>query len=377
MNMVWNKLKSLPKREKVFWLVLVVLFVVSIIWVNNNYRFYERTIAKIITVEEIDVRDVTDTHGNRDKLHIDKLTAKIMNGDHQGETIELMNEYSVAKAYDFNYTTSDAVFISVRGHQDDILSGAIIDMKRDKNIVYVAWLFTFVLILVGKSQGLFSVISLFVNALILSFALDLQMNALHINLMWVSAICALLFTIVSLFLVNGFNDKTYAAIVATILGTTASLVLTYVILQVTGERGLRYEEMEYLTRTYQLVFMASLFIGSLGAVMDIGITMASSMFGMYEENPKITTKRLKESGQEIGKDIMGAMTNILFFAYISGAIPVLILYLKNGAPLGFTLQMNLTLELARALAGGIGIVLSIPIALYTSLYFVKRKKANT
>lgn len=377
MNMVWNKLKSLPKREKVFWLVLVVLFIVSIIWVNNNYRFYERTIAKIITVEEIDVRDVTDTHGNRDKLHIDKLTAKIMNGDHQGETIELMNEYSVAKAYDFNYTTSDAVFISVRGHQDDILSGAIIDMKRDKNIVYVAWLFTFVLILVGKSQGLFSVISLFVNALILSFALDLQMNALHINLMWVSAICALLFTIVSLFLVNGFNDKTYAAIVATILGTTASLVLTYVILQVTGERGLRYEEMEYLTRTYQLVFMASLFIGSLGAVMDIGITMASSIFGMYEENPKITTKRLKESGQEIGKDIMGAMTNILFFAYISGAIPVLILYLKNGAPLGFTLQMNLTLELARALAGGIGIVLSIPIALYTSLYFVKRKKANT
>lgn len=377
MNMVWNKLKSLPKREKVFWLVLVVLFVVSIIWVNNNYRFYERTIAKIITVEEIDVRDVTDTHGNRDKLHIDKLTAKIMNGDHQGETIELMNEYSVAKAYDFNYTTSDAVFISVRGHQDDILSGAIIDMKRDKNIVYVAWLFTFVLILVGKRQGLFSVIGLFVNALILSFALDLQMNALHINLMWVSAICALLFTIVSLFLVNGFNDKTYAAIVATILGTTASLVLTYVILQVTGERGLRYEEMEYLTRTYQLVFMASLFIGSLGAVMDIGITMASSMFGMYEENPKITTKRLKESGQEIGKDIMGAMTNILFFAYISGAIPVLILYLKNGAPLGFTLQMNLTLELARALAGGIGIVLSIPIALYTSLYFVKRKKANT
>lgn len=377
MNMVWNKLKSLPKREKVFWLVLVVLFIVSIIWVNNNYRFYERTIAKIITVEEIDVRDVTDTHGNRDKLHIDKLTAKIMNGDHQGETIELMNEYSVAKAYDFNYTTSDAVFISVRGHQDDILSGAIIDMKRDKNIVYVAWLFTFVLILVGKRQGLFSVIGLFVNALILSFALDLQMNALHINLMWVSAICALLFTIVSLFLVNGFNDKTYAAIVATILGTTASLVLTYVILQVTGERGLRYEEMEYLTRTYQLVFMASLFIGSLGAVMDIGITMASSMFGMYEENPKITTKRLKESGQEIGKDIMGAMTNILFFAYISGAIPVLILYLKNGAPLGFTLQMNLTLELARALAGGIGIVLSIPIALYTSLYFVKRKKANT
>ena len=87
-------------------------------------------------------------------------------------------------------------------------------------------------------------------------------------------------------------------------------------------------------------------------------------------------KALKKSGLEIGKDIMGTMTNILFFAYISGSIPVLILYLKNASPLSFTLSMNLSLELARALAGGIGIVLTIPIGLYTSIFFINRKKAK-
>lgn len=55
---------------------------------------------------------------------------------------------------------------------------------------------------------------------------------------------------------------------------------------------------------------------------------------------------------EIGKDIMGAMTNILFFAYISGSIPMMLLYLKNDSPIGFTLSMNISLEIARALAGG-------------------------
>ena len=87
-------------------------------------------------------------------------------------------------------------------------------------------------------------------------------------------------------------------------------------------------------------------------------------------------KALKTSGLEIGKDIMGTMTNILFFAYISGSIPMLILYLKNASPLMFTLSMNLSLELARALAGGIGIVLTIPIGLYTSLFFINRKRAR-
>lgn len=110
--------------------------------------------------------------------------------------------------------------------------------------------------------------------------------------------------------------------------------------------------------------------------MDVAITMSSSIFELYEKNNDISVKALKTSGLDIGKDIMGTMTNILFFAYISGSIPVLILYLKNATPLSYALSINLSLELARALAGGIGIVLAIPIGLYTSIFFVNRKKAK-
>jgi uncharacterized membrane protein len=110
--------------------------------------------------------------------------------------------------------------------------------------------------------------------------------------------------------------------------------------------------------------------------MDVAITMSSSLFSLYEKNHNIPVKALKRSGMEVGKDIMGTMTNILFFAYISGSIPMLILYIKNDSPLGFTLSMNLSLELARALAGGIGIVLTIPIGLYISIFFINRKRAR-
>lgn len=54
---------------------------------------------------------------------------------------------------------------------------------------------------------------------------------------------------------------------------------------------------------------------------------------------------------------------------------MLLLYLKNGAPLNYTLSMNLSLELTRALVGGIGIVLTIPISIYTATYFIHKRRA--
>lgn len=132
-----------------------------------------------------------------------------------------------------------------------------------------------------------------------------------------------------------------------------------------------------MTRPYETVFLAGLFIGSLGAVMDVAITMSASVFELWEKNPRISMDALRTSGMDIGRDIMGTMTSILFFAYISGSIPMLILYFKNASPFGYTLSINLSLELARALSGGIGIVLTIPIGLYISMFFVRKKRAES
>jgi uncharacterized membrane protein len=303
------------------------------------------------------------------------MMAEIKNGEEKGELIHLTNKYSLSGAYDQPYQKGNEVFVSFEKstNENTSLTGSITDVKRDKYIVIVAWIFFFTLLLVGKKQGLFASISLAVNILLLSYALDIYVRT-DMNLLWICGIAVVLFTVISLLLVNGFNEKTYAAIIATLLGTSISLLITYIALQITSGNGLYYEEMQYLTRPYRLIFLAGLFIGSLGAVMDVAISLSSATFELYNKNNNISVKALKESGIEIGKDIMGTMTNILFFAYISGSIPMLILYLKNDSLLGFTLAINLSLELARALAGGIGIVITIPIGLYISIFFINRKR---
>ncbi len=365
-------------KQIILYSIIGLCFVVSVFFVNHNDSFYESPIAEVIDTKLENTTKVVDMYQNEDRLFTQSIIAELKNGKEKGQLIHLTNKYSSSGAYDQEYHVGDELFVLIdtRNVENADVTGTIKDVKRDKYVLIIAWIFIFTLLIVGNKQGLFSIISLAVNAVLISYALDVYLNTSHISLLVICSVSVILFTVISLLLVNGFNEKTYAAIVATLLGTFISLLITNLVMWLTSENGLRYEEMQFLTRPYKMVFMAGVFIGSLGAVMDVAITMSSSIFGLYEKNNNISVKALKTSGMEIGKDIMGTMTNILFFAYISGSIPMLILYFKNASALGFTLSMNLSLELARALTGGIGIVLTIPIGLYTSIFFINRKRTR-
>ncbi|WP_372459289.1 YibE/F family protein [Alkalihalobacillus deserti] len=378
MNVIVNKFKKMTYNQIFTYAIIVFCFASSIFFVNNNYSFYERPIAKIIKTNLEDRTEIIDMYNNQDLLFSQSIVAVLKNGEKKGQLIHLINEYSSSRAYDHEYHVGNELFvwIDTKTQQKTELTGTIQDVKRDKYVLWIAWIFIFTLLFVGKRQGMFSIISLVINAVLLSYALDVYVNTSDVSLVLICGISVILFTVISLLLVNGFNEKSYAAIISTLVGTFMLLFITYLVIWFTSGSGLRYEEMQFLTRPHEMVFMAGVLVGSLGAVMDVAITMSSSIFGLHEKNHNISVKALKSSGMEIGKDIMGTMTNILFFAYISGSIPILILYLNNQSPLGFTLSMNLSLELARALAGGIGIVLTIPIGLYIAIFFVKQKRAK-
>ncbi|KWU68167.1 yibE/F-like family protein [Bacillus mycoides] len=378
MNTILNKLKRITRKQIFLYTILLLCFSVSIIFVNHNYSYYERPIVKVIKTKLEYSSESSDGGQNLEKIYTQSIVAQLKNGKEKGQLIHLVNKYSTSGGYDQEYYVGDELFVSIHKNTEKSvnLTGDITDVKRDKYVLLIGWIFVFVLLFIGKRQGFFSIISLAINAVLLSYALDVYLHTLNSNLLLICSVSVILFTFISLLLVNGFNEKTFAAIFSTLLGTFISFLITYLTLWLTAEKGLRYEEMQFLTRPYKEVFMAGLLIGSLGAVMDVAITMSSSIFGLYEEDNNISIKVLKMSGMDIGKDIMGSMTNILFFAYISGSIPMIILYLKNEYPLRFTLSMNLSLELTRALAGGIGIVLTIPIGLYITIFFINRKKAR-
>ncbi|MGY3777364.1 YibE/F family protein [Isobaculum melis] len=354
------------------WFLFIIPCVVSILLVFNNDRYYQATIAQVTAVEESTPQEVIDLNQNKDQIISQKITARLTNGDQQGETVVLKNEYAVSKAYDQNYRIGNKLFVTVNQQSNGTSVASIKGVKRDTTLVCLGWLFLFVLVIIGKKKGLLSAISLGLNVVILSVALSQYTDSQGANLFLVMSLTVVFFTVTSLLLVSGCNGKAYAAILTTLAGTFIAVGIAYAVMKLTGERGLRFEEMQFLTRSPREVFLASILVGSLGAVMDIAITMSAAVYELYAKNPAIESKALLKSGMEIGKDVMGTMANVLFFAYVSGAIPMMILYLRNGAAIGYTTAMNLSLELARALAGSIGIVLTIPLGLWISILFIQK-----
>lgn len=370
-------LKINRKKKTLFLYGFVLLCVVaSIVFVQNNFHLYEQPIAEVVEATLKEKKESVDSINNKDTLFYQNLVGKIKNGDQEGQLILLENKYSSSGAYDHEYQIGDELFITIQSDNEQNLTGTIDGPKRDKYVVAAAWLFILTVLLIGKKSGLFSLISLIINVLVLSFALIIYTNSENASLLLICSVLVIFFTITSLLLVSGNNEKTYAAILATLTGTFSALFLAYIVMGLTAEKGLRYEEMAFITRSPQKVFLTSILVGSLGAVMDIAITITSSLYELYDKNNDISLKALKVSGNEIGKDIMGTMTNVLFFAYVSGSIPMILLYLKNGSTWGYTLLMNLSLELTRALVGSIGIVLTIPISIYTAIYFIRKRRAT-
>lgn len=101
------------------------------------------------------------------------------------------------------------------------------------------------------------------------------------------------------------------------------------------------------------------------------------MYEIVQRTPDITTSRLALAGRNIGQDIMGTMTNILLFSYLSGSLAMFLIYLKNANTFTYTISMNWSLEIVRALTGGIGIVLTIPITIGLMVLWVKRRGVMT
>jgi uncharacterized membrane protein len=367
MKLILKKISN-ARKTILLYSILILCVILSLIFVNHNYKFYKKTIGQVIIVQEV---EQTKT-GNQDDVFHQKLTVIIKNGVFQGERLVLENEYTYTRAYDNQYKTGDKLFMNLDS-SGQTLAGSITGVKRDQYLVLMAWIFIILIIVVGRLKGLFSVLSLAFNITLFSFALDLYRKGM--NLLFICSLIAIVFTVCSLFLVSGNNRKTYAAILATLIGTFSSLLIALLVMFLTKEEGIRYEEMQFITHPPYEIFMAEILVGSLGAIMDISITMSSSIYELVQKNSEISSKALIASGMEIGKDIMGTMINVLFFAYVSGSIPMILLYIKNGSSIFYSFYTNLSLELVRALTGSIGIVITIPIALYISIFIIHTKRA--
>lgn len=361
------------KKTILYHFIFITLLLLLIIAVHHNYRFYHDTIAKITKVDITYDHEEQDENGGIEKYYMQNIKAILLNSKWKGKTVTLNNIYGSSEVYDNKYKKGDEVFITTKIDKNYQITGVITGLKRDTLMVILLAAFIYFVCLVALKKGFFTLITLFINICMFSYALDLYLKGSDIMLL--SILASIFFTVFSLFLISGFNKKTFA----TILSTLISVGLTMVIFQIVlSYNRIDYASMEYLTMPNDVenIFMAEILIGGLGAIMDIAITMAAATSELVEKDSTISTKELIKSGKEIGNDIMGTMINVLLFTFICGSIPFFILAMKNGIHIKNILTIYMSYEIYRFLTGSIGILLSIPISITLSILMLKKRKVS-
>lgn len=349
----------------------ILIFIISltiILFVYNDYFLYKTPILKINNIET-----TVEGYGSyNEKYYNQKITGVIKNGNLKGKIITVDNVTSTSGVNDEQIHKRSELFI--KQSNNNIYS--IIGVKRDKYIAILAVLFIDLIILVSGIQGVKTLLSLFVNIIISALAIFVfQSNADRLNLLLLYIFVSMIFIITSLFITNGNKTKTYSAIISSIVSLLVSFGLSYLIINIHG-RDVTIWTMDYIeyVRDYENYFYVCILLSGLGAIMDISITISSSLNELIDKNFKITKKALLKSGREISKDIIGTMSNVMLYTCFTPIVPLAFLAIKNNMPLMRAINYYGEIELIIVLCSCISIVLAIPISLYISTYILKKYK---
>ena len=125
------------------------------------------------------------------------------------------------------------------------------------------------------------------------------------------------------------------------------------------------------------LFVSGILIAAMGAVMDVAMTIASALDEVHRLNPERSRGELFVSGMNIGRDAMGTMANTLVLADVGGALNMLVLIYSYGVSFRQLVNTDFVMiELIRAIAGSMGIFLTVPaVSLICSYLYGKKRRA--
>lgn len=252
------------------------------------------------------------------------------------------------------------------------------------NIILILLIILFILmIFVGGKRGMQSFFTLILNFFTLYFMLILIVA--KIDPIKTTFVGAIIISFFSLFFLNGFNRKTLSSLISVIIVILLVMACVYKTSINSNIQGFSSEQTDlvsfynlYVQLNFSKIVICEVLIGLLGAIIDVSISISSSMNELYNANPQISTRKLFISGMNIGKDILGTMTNTLFFAYISSFMTLMIYFKQLHYSLSTIINAKVFCsEFFQSICCGIGIVLIIPLTAFISSNLVKYKKIST
>ncbi len=309
------------------------------------------------------------------------VVVRVTSGKFKGAKRIVDNMLTGNPAYDINLSKGDRVILHVEALSeivatDEDVNFYIADVKRDDSLLLYAGIFFTLLLIIGRKKGLSALVSI-VATTGLIFAVLVPMILNGLCPIASASFVAALSTLITIYLVGGLNSKSTAAVLGVIFSLVMVAILSMGAIALSSLTGFNGEEPMFLYSArpdldFRGILSASMIIAALGALMDTGISIASTINEIYETDNSLTIKQLFTSGMNVGKDIIGTMSNTLILVYLGASLPLALLSSNIDLNKFFNLNQVAT-EIASALVGSIGILACVPITAIITAYLIKRR----
>lgn len=359
--------------------VLIFLFCVCIVAVlikiptgfEGALQFKDAEKCRVL-VEEADNSRLIDTGLIRSGQQICRV--KILSGKFKGQQAEGWNMLGGSLSQDKLFRSGDKVQAIIHYGEGEngteFYSVNLIDYYRLNWELILAVAFGVFLIAFAGTTGIRSVFSFAITILVLwKVLVPLYLNGVNPILTGILVVGIMTFVILAL--VYGFDRRLVSSFSGSMLGIIFAAFLSIIFTKffhihgavMANSEALLYSGFQDLNLTQ--IFIASVFIGASGSVMDLSVDITSAVNEVVktagEKGIKISRREAVKSGIAVARAAMGTMTTTLLLAYSGTCIALLMTFMAQGTPVYNILNNNIvSAEIINTIAGSFGLAMTAP-----------------
>ena len=332
----------------------------------QNYETLVNTYGQIIEVGET-IEIVTGTV----KEKVQEVKVEITEGDYIGEefTTNYVLSYDIdGKILAYELAVGNKVSVQIAENGDGTVTATVLDVVRANHIIVMFVIFLGSVAIIGGKKGIKAILGLLYTIaliyLIMIKGIFQGQDAI------INSIISIILVIIGTFIIigDGVNKKILTAAIGTVGGVLSAGIMALIFnnlakLTGAGEDAIQLSiNMASINFNFRDLLFAGILVSALGACMDVGMSIASSLDEIKMKNPDITGQELLKSGMNIGRDVIGTMTNTLILAYVGGSLTLILLFMASNMNIYEILNKETIAEqIISAIAGSMGVVYTVPI----------------
>lgn len=324
--------------------------------------------AKVIEVGEIYIEEASGY-----KIKYQDIKVQVKDGEFKGQVLPA--KYTISydlegkiEGYPLNKGNTIGIEVTLKDGKIDMSSEVIVnDIVRSGYLVWLLILFFAIILIVGRKQGIKAIVA-FIITILAIFMFMLPQIIKGQNAILISIVTSIIVIVLSFIIISGFKRKSISAMIGTSGGVICAGIVALIFGILAKLSGAQEEAMYLSINFHDVIFnfkdllFAGIVIASLGAAMDVGMSISSALDELKQKNPNMMAKELFKSGMNIGGDVIGTMTNTLILAYVGGAVTMVLLFMVNNMPLFEILNMEIiATDVVSALSASMGVIFTVPI----------------